>query len=162
MVSSAHFSFGLQLVTGGAAMSRPWQAHSFASKSHQRTISSSSIWENQRVVSSFRGVCRCDSKMDGGCSHLHQLGILHKGWSEEMPPKSPHQPHSQRLPRIITGLPQCGHRIVAIEHAPFLPLLYRETELLTSLISSASRRYQQRCAPRSEQSGCQGSAGTLC
>lgn len=29
-----------------------------------------------------------------------------------MLPKSPHQPHSYRLPRILTGLPQCGHRMV--------------------------------------------------
>ena len=33
-------------------------------------------------------------------------------FSDDMSPKSPHQPHSQRLPRTITGLPQCGHRIV--------------------------------------------------
>lgn len=40
-----------------------------------------------------------------------------KGWSEEMPPKSLHQLHSHQLHQIITGLPQCGHRIIAIENA---------------------------------------------
>ena len=37
-----------------------------------------------------------------------------EGCKEEILPKSPHQPHSQRLSRIITGLPQWGHRMVAI------------------------------------------------
>lgn len=44
---------------------------------------------------------------------VRALGQLARseGGSEPIPPESPHQPHSHCLPRIITGLPQCGHRI---------------------------------------------------
>ena len=52
------------------------------------------------------------------------------GDREEVLPKSPHQPHSQRFPRTMTGLPQCGHRIVAIHKPPFF----------TTIVTVISRR----------------------
>lgn len=43
-----------------------------------------------------------------------------EGYKEEILPKFLHQPHSQRLPRSITGLPQCGQRMVGMDISPFL------------------------------------------
>lgn len=103
---------------GKAAMRRSRQAHSFSEKSHRRTISSSSVREKLRGASSAEVSVTVTVTWIVGEAACINLAFS-EGWSEEMLPKSPHQPHSHRLPRIITGLPQCGHRMVAIRIISF-------------------------------------------
>ena len=50
-------------------------------------------------------------------------------------PKSPHQPHSQDDPRIITGLPHHGQRIL------FSPLLIGITQQSNYTIKKADAQY---------------------
>ena len=42
-----------------------------------------------------------------------------EGYKEEILPKFLHQPQSQRLSRIISGLSQCGQRMIGMGISPF-------------------------------------------
>lgn len=80
---------------GKAAMRRSRQAHSFSEKSHRRTISSSSVREKLRGASSAEVSVTVTVTWIVGEAACINLAFS-EGWSEEMLPKSPHQPHSHR------------------------------------------------------------------
>ena len=98
-----------------------------------------------RALLGEQGAYSCPSGSEGGASSRPDIVKVKDtwpaqsslacsdGWSEEMAPKSPHQPHSHRLPRTITGLPQCGQRILVIAQPPFLLIGYHGSSRQTSL-----------------------------